>query len=322
MAATFSPFGDAPWISSVSGYQSDFGVYAPPGARVFYLCNGTRTGDDPEFTKRLVGGSSGTLSQALSLCRAGMNDTIIVLPGHAENVTDNTMLTNLVASTRVVGIVNPFRDDAPKFTWTNTAGNWAISTKNVLFRGLRLLCDGANGITSAITTTASAISFEDNYISWAAGAALKSTIGITVDSASHDFRFLRNYVTGTETHNVTDGIKVQGATPPARLFIAGNKMIASATAANGLIHVTVASLRGYIGYNSIYNTHTASTACIAVDDVASDGLVEYNNMGTKNNGTASSQGLTFGTGALWVGIQNYCDDEPKKNGILAPTAAT
>lgn len=320
--AGFAPFSDPPWLNSAVGFQNDFGVWSPPGSRTFYLCNGTRTGDDSTFTGKLVGGSSGTLAQALSYCRAGMGDTIVVLPGHAENVTDNTMLANMVAGTRIVGITDPFRDDAPTFTWTNTAGNWAVAAKNCSFRGLRLLCDAANGITSAITSTVAGTKFEGNYISWAAGAALKSTIGITVGSASHDFRFVNNYVTGTETHNVTDGIKVIGATPPARLLIARNTMIASATAANGLIHITVASLRYYIGYNTIYNTHTSSTACIAVDDVAADGLCEFNSMGTKNNGTASSQGLTYGSGALGMGNENYDVDEVKKSGILAPTAAT
>lgn len=320
----FAPLGDLPLLNPVTGFQNEFGVWSPQGSRVFLVCNGSRTGDDPYFTSKLVGGggANSTLANALTMCRAGMGDTIFVLAGHSENVTDATMLTGAVAGTRIIGVVDPSRDDAPTFNWTNTAGNWAITAKNLRIRGLRLLCDGANGITSAITTTATGTSIEDCYISWASGAALKSTIGITVGSGAHDFRFLRNYVTGTETHNVTDGIKVIGATPPARLYIAGNRMIASATAANGLIHITVASLRGYIGWNTIYNTHTSSTACIAIDDVASDGLAEYNNMGTKNNGTASSQGLTFGTSALWMGIQNFCVDEVKKSGILAPTAAT
>lgn len=320
--AGFAPFGDPAWLNTPAQFQNDFGVWAPPGSRIFYLCNGTRTGDDSEFTKRLVGGTSGTLSMALALCRAGMNDTIFVLNGHSESVTDNTMLTNMVAGCRIIGQGSPFRTDAPKFTWTNTAGSWVLDDANVTIRGLRLLCDGANGITKAVNVTGASVTMSGCYVSWAAGAALKSTIGLEVGSAATDFHFEDNYVTGTATHNVTDGIKVVGATVPSRLYIARNKMMASATAANGLIHVTVAALNCYIGYNTIYNTHTSSTACVAIDDVASDGIAEYNSFGTKNDGTASAQGLTQGTGSLWVANQNYDCDEPKKSGILNPAAAT
>jgi hypothetical protein len=318
--AGFAPFGDPPWLNTAAQFQNDFGLWSPPGSRVFYLCNGTRTGDDPEFTRRLVGGSTGTLSQALSYCRAGMNDTIFVLNGHAESVTDNTMLTNLVAGVRIIGQGSPFRADAPKFTWTNTAGSWVLDDANVTIRGLRLLCDGANGITKAINVTGAANALSGCYISWAAGAALKSTIGLEVGSAATDFHFEDNYVIGTATHNVTDGIKVVGATVPSGLYIARNKMIASATAANGLIHITVAALNCYIGYNTVYNTHTASTACIAVDNVAADGVMEYNNVATINDGTANAQGITNGAGSLFRFFQNFSSDEPKKSGVLVPAA--
>jgi hypothetical protein len=321
--SAFAPFGDPPWLNTSAQFQNDFGLWSPPGSRVFYLCNGTRTGDDPEFTRRLVGGgANGTLSQALSYCRSGMNDTVFVLNGHAENVTDATMLANMVAGTRIIGQGNPRRSDAPTFTWTATGSRWDWSVANCTIQGLRLAIDGANGVVNGINITGANNVLASNYIELASGAALKATIGITVGSGATQMFIHGNEFRGTATHNVTDGIKVLGATVPNGLYIARNRMIASATAANGLIHITVAALNCYIGYNTIYNTHTASTSCVTIDDVASDGIAEFNSFGTKNDGTASAQGLTQGAGSLWVANQNFDCDEPKKSGILNPAAAT
>jgi hypothetical protein len=310
-------FGDLPRVSAGAGVKFPFGTLLPPGGRVVYLrSTGPQDGDDQSLVKRLFL----TLSSALAQCRAGLADTVIVLPGHTENVTDALMLTNLVAGTRIIGVGCPYQDDAPQFRWTATASQWPITAKNVLISNLRLRLEGANGVVKAIVTTASGTSLVGNNIEVASGATAKATIAIEVGSAAHDCIIAANFMHGTETHNVTDLIKVVGGTVPLRLRIIDNTIIASATAANGLIHLTVAALRVNISRNVLYNTHTASTATIAVDNVAADGIIVENYSGILTDGVAASTGIVFAGTATMKCFQNFTSDEPRKSGALSPAA--
>lgn len=315
-------FPDVPYVGvGGAGLKTPFGLWLPPTARVAAYLRSTGpdlNADPPEVQARLFT----TLARALKQVRAGKGDTIIVLPGHSESVTDATMLDNLVNGTRIIGLGSPRQDDAPTFRWTATASQWAIDNKNVLIAGLRLRLEGANGVVKAINITADAVTLIGNFIEVASGATNKATIAIEVGSAATNCQILDNYVTGTATHNVTDGIKVVGATVPSGLTICRNKMIASATAGNGLVHITVAALNCLIEDNVIYNTHTASTACIAIDNVAANGVARNNHLATVNDGTVTAQGLTQGAASLFRGFNNQSCDEPIKSGVLTPAAAT
>ena len=99
-------------------------------------------------------------------------------------------------------------------------------------------------------------------------------------------------------------------------------MIFSATEINGLINVTVAALDVVIADNILYNTETASTACIVIANVAADGMIVRNYMGTLNDGVATAQGIIFGAAALMKAFENYSTDQPKLSGILTPVAGT
>jgi len=312
-------YGLVPFQEVGAGITTVFGTLVPPGSKVtFVRSTGPQDQDPPQIAAAL----QLTLDAGLKQCRSGMRDYVFVLPGHTENVTTATFLSSLVAGTQIIGIGDPKASNAPKFTWTNTAGSWAISVANVGIFRLRLLCDAANGITTAFNVTGSGVTLAGNYISWAAGAALKSTIGITVGSGATDFAFRGNYVTGTATHNVTDGIKVLGATVPSNLVIEDNVMMASATAANGLINVTVAALNCLIRRNVIANTMTSSTACINIGNVAASGIISENYVSTLNDGTVTDQGIVQGAGSLFRAFQNFSCDEPKKSGTLTPAAGT
>ena len=113
-----SMYKNLPAVSAGAGIQFPFGTVLPPGGRVIYLrSTGPQDGDDTTWSQRL----ETTLAAALSKCRSGLADTIIVLPGHSESVVDATMLDNLVDGTRIIGAGSPMQDDAPQFRWTATA---------------------------------------------------------------------------------------------------------------------------------------------------------------------------------------------------------
>lgn len=298
-----------------AGLRTQMGLVLPPGTNIAAYVRATASSfDPPEIAQRRVT----TLAAALPKCRSGAGDVIVVLPGHTENVSTATALSGLVAGTRIMGFGRG--SNMPAFRWTATAAQWAVNVADVEISGLRLRLEGANGITKAINVTGANVAFLANDIQVASGASNKATIALEVGTGADEFLFAGNYMYGTATHNVTDGIKFVAATNGFR--IVGNDMQFSATAANGLIHVTAAALRGLVRDNCLYNTHTSSTACFVVDNVASDGLLFWNAAATINNGTAASQGFTFGAAALWKAVQTFSVDEAAKNGVLAPAAVS
>lgn len=312
-------FPNLPFVGYQGGYRTPFSTVLPPTGRLaaYVRSSGPASYDDSTVAPRIVT----TLAAALGKVRAGLGDTVVVLPGHSENVTDATMLDNLVNGTRIIGAGHPMQDDAPTFRWTTTTAQWIIDNKNTVISNLRLRLEGAV-VVKGIVTTAAGCTLRDCVIQTASGASNKATIGIEVGSGATEHTIQNNYLYGSATHNSTDVIKVVGGTVPSQLCILDNTGFCSATAANGLVHVTVAALNILIARNTFFNTHTASTSCITIDNVAASGIAAYNNLATINDGTVTAQGLVQGAGSLVRGFQNFSCDEPIKSGVLTPAAAT
>lgn len=301
-----------PFIQSGYGIVTPFGIQLPPGGRVaaYVRSTGIADYDDPTIAQNLVT----TLSSALQRVRTGKGDTVFILPGHSESVTDATMLTNLLPGTKIIGVGRG--SNMPVFRWTATAAQWALNQADVIISGLRLRLEGANGVVKAILITAADCVITNCDIEVASGAALKATIAIELGAGSSRTEIVGNIFRGTATHNVTDGVKIVSAVDQVR--ISDNEMVFSATAANGLIHFTAAATNTKVLRNYLYNTHTASSACLVYDAVAADGIAAENYYGVLNNGAAASQGATFGAGSLIKCFQSFCSDEPQKSGALAP----
>jgi hypothetical protein len=256
-----------------------------------------------------------SVNAALAAMRASRGDRIICLPGHSESVTASTHLSALVAGVLIEGAA--WGEDLPVFRWTNTAGAFTLSSAGVILRNLRLRLEGANGITKAINVTGAGVELIGCDVEVASGATAKAAIALEVGTGAHRFALRGCRFRGTATHNVTDGVKIVAAV--VGFEIHDCQMLFSATAGNGLIHVTAAALNGLIARNILYNTHTASTACVALDDVATDGLAVDNRAGDLNDGTANAQGFVVaGSSVLWKFVENYSVDEKAKSGVITP----
>lgn len=304
----FPDLGDRP------AYTTPYGTILPSQGKIVAYVRATGRNDDDPVVEAL---RVSTVASALTRCRSGFNDVIVVLPGHSENITSSTYLSSLVAGTTILGLGRG--TNRAKLRLTATGAQLAVAVADVTIAGMRLELEGANGVVKAINVTGSNFNFFNNDVVLASGAALKATIGMELGDAAADAKIYANRFIGTATHNVTDGILIAHANA-SRVEIRGNTMVASATAANGLIRVSAAALGLVIGGNVIQNTHTASTACIAFGNVACSGSCFDNYLATENDGTAASQGITFGAGALIRAFQNFSCDEPKKSGVLAPAA--
>lgn len=287
----------------------------PTGGNIIYLrSSGPADYDSPALTGRIVT----TLAAALRQCRAGRADTVLVLPGHSESVADATMLDNLTQGTRIIGYGRG--SIMPTFRWTATGSQWVLNDANVLIRGLRLRMEGADGVVKALAWTGADCRIEACDIEVASGAALKATIAIEIGSGATRAEIVGNRLRGSATHNVTDGILVAAAVDG--VSITDNVGIFSATAANGNIRVSAAATNLDISRNRLFNTHTSSTACIAIGNVAATGICCDNRMATINDGTVTAQGLIQGAASLVRAFENYSCDEPIKSGVLTPAAAT
>lgn len=301
-----------PFSRRSAGLQTEFGTWAPPGSRVVYVSSVSRD-DIREIKSKTVT----TLAAALSQCRSGYGDVVICLPGHSESVTTGD-LANLVAGTRIIGYGRG--SNMPTFRWTATTSTWPISVADVSLAGLRLRLEGANGVTKAINVTGADVEIRDCDIEVASGATAKATIAIEVGTGAARFRLASCRLRGTATHNVTDGVKVVAAVDG--VVIENCTMQFSATAANGLIHVTAAATNLTFRDLDLYNTHTSSTATITLDDTACDGHAIRVYSAVKTDGTATAEGITFGTAALVQCNQCYTVDNGQANGILSPAVET
>ncbi len=316
-----------PFYGFNAGNATERGVQVSPGSRVILLCNSTgRAGDDPNYTSRLYGGTAGTLAGAMALCRANMGDTILVLPGHAENV-GTTAMAALVAGTRIIGVSTggPNQDSAPTFTWNATGSTWAVAVKNVEISNLRLLMDQANGVVAPLNITAPGCRVVGNYMRWSVDATHLATTAVTVGSTATDTVIAYNQVDGLAAGVCTDGIVLLGATTPDRTIIAKNIIQAAAVSATGLMRVSVAAKNIVIDDNILTNLAATSIATISFANVAVTGCCRNNHSTVFSTGALSAgvTGITVGGTNNLVGFfNNLVVNDPNKSGLLEPAADT
>jgi hypothetical protein len=310
-----------PFYSLGPGISTQYGTLLPPCSAenpVYVRSVGQIDGDSQQVVQRL----QPTLARALAQCRSGYGDVIYVLPGHTENVVDATMLDNLVNGTRIIGVGSPLRDDAPTFTWTATAGSWAVDNNNVSFENLRLKFTGINTVVKAVNITGTGVSFKGCFVEMA-DTSLAPAIAFEVGSAAHWCSFIGNKMYGLTGQALTNGIKVVGATVPKGLLIAGNDLDYAVTEVGGNVNITVAATHVRIIGNIMANSVASSTANVVTANVAATGIIANNYFSQLNDGTVTAQGVIIGGSNVLIRcFENYACDEKAKSGILSPGVCT
>lgn len=313
--APFSP--DLPRVSSGAGVKTPFGItLLPPGSRIgaFVRSTGAQIGDDPFTNANLVP----TLAAGLARCRAGLGDTVVVMPGHSESVTDATMFTGAVAGTRIVGFGRG--SNMPTFRWTATTSQWAVAVANLTIQNLRLRIEGAV-VVKGIVITAADVGIYGCDFEVSSGASNLATIALEIGAGADRTEICGNLFRGVAAGANTDVIKV--VSTPDAVRITDNEGAVAGAAGTGMIHVTTVATNIKILRNIISNITAASTACVLIDNVAATGVVADNYCGVLNDGTASAQGVILtGAGAVIKCFQNFCSDQPSRSGLLAPAVVT
>ncbi len=309
-----------PFAQAGYGFRTPFGVLLPPGSQVaaYVRSTGPQSGDDPSISPNLVA----TLASGLARVRAGLGDTVFVLPGHSESVVDATMLNNLVAGTRIVGVGQGA--NMPKFTWTNTAGQWALNDNDVTVAGLRLDLTGITAVVSPI-----ALSGADNVFAECdvivASATNKPTVALTVSAGADRSAIVNSVFRGSSAQTLTNGLLFSGIVD--RFRMENVECDFAAVAATGNIAIT-AAVTSFMGYRlRLRNTVANSTATLSIANVAATGLLcEVYSQCTTTGAGNTSRGIVFaGATAIMNCIQCYQGGDlaaATKSGVINPPAVT
>ena len=300
-----------------AGIRTPFGVVLPPSCKVVYVRSlGAQDQDPYDETGRLVP----TLAQALAQCRSGLADTVVCLPGHVENVVDATMLANLVAGTKIIGVGQG--SNTPTFTFTATAGQWVLNKNDVMVCGLQFNLAGINAVAKAFAVTGNDVTFCgcDFAVTTASNAP---TVAIEVGTGAVGgarFGFYGNRMRGVAAGVAGDGILISGT--GANIEITDNNMAFPATSASGLVRVATAALDLLIARNLMSNIAAASIAAISFGASASSGMVADNAIRVQSTGaqTLGTTGITTGATTICGFYRNAITNDPRTTGLLANPA--
>lgn len=207
MAITNFPNG----VSSFGIPLMGSGPFIPPttGA-IFFVHSGTgnngHSGKSPDQPLA-------TIDAAVNKCTANKGDQIIVMPGHAENISSATSLVLDVAGILVVGL--GWGRLRPTLSFTNAAGRIPISAANVVVDNLVFLGAVAD-VVSGITITGNDVILRNCEMA-SGGAALEFLQFLDIDAASRvrvqNCRIIASATAGTNTGiriDATDDLVIEG----------------------------------------------------------------------------------------------------------------
>lgn len=278
-------FQQMPYYQLASGLRTDLGTLLPPGGVVqaYVRSTGVQDGDPEDIKRRLYT----DINAALALCRSGMGDAVVLLPGHTENVDAADDWSNLVAGTHIIGMGSG--NDRPTFTWTTATSTVLFNVANVSLSNCILkMCDTGNaGVTVAapITVSAAGCSIVGNRIVFGADADDIVTIGITTTAAADDFVFAGNLCTGATTAECTTFLRLVGTD---RAVIMDNYIegATSSTTVGVLQMLTTAPTNVWVE-NCIFVNRKAASVHAATGMAAATGVVKDCAFGILDNATAA-----------------------------------
>lgn len=296
---------DLPWSSIMGGLRHELGFTLPPGGRVvgYVRSTGVADYDDQNINQRIFT----TLNSALAQCRAGRNDVVIVLPGHAENISSADQMSNLVSTTQIIGV--GCGTSRPTFTWTAAAASFLLDVAAVRLQNLILNMDPGTGTTTVaapMTISAAGCQIVGCSIRMGTDANSKVTIGITTTAAADDLVILGNQIYGATLAECTTMIQFVGAD---RLQFHGNTVVGATTSASvGVLRfLTTASTDIKMRNNTIRNNKSGGGAGdMAVTGMAGNsGEVDFLHMIVLGDNAANLTGAWGTPASVCFGAQVY-----------------
>jgi hypothetical protein len=319
MAATATPGKPFALPSYTTNYGAPFlpNAFATGGrGRVFWVGNASGlpsgNGSSPDYP-------FSTVAKALAKCVSGRGDIVYVLQGHTESFTSATTWSELVASTKIIGLGTG--TERPTFTLAAAGAVITVTKANVMIRNCRFLAAGPAG-TTAITVanplaiTAAGFQLIDNDIECGIDADQLATNCITASAAADDMTISGNNIHGAASSVITTILVTTGAVD--RLKIINNYMRADAGASGFLLDLSNAAILENDIIGNTFANITASSTAVIKPHATSTGMVLSNIFMTQDAGTApASSGFTTFT-TTYQFAQNFCITTTAKSAILCP----
>lgn len=305
------------------------GAYSLPATGRVFIVRGDGTNitsyDDqysavtPDMTRRVFPSivSSALYGQLV----AGRGDTIVVLPGHTENIATADAWANIVkAGVKIVGIGDG--TSIPTFTFTAAAATLVLSAANFSISGCRFLCAGAaaaGALTVAAPFTVSGDGVQITncqfHVGWDADSIVGTFMTITGDRVNFSYNEIE---TTAAAAAITDLIVLTAAD---YLVMRKNRMKAAVTtAATGLVRsVTTASANILIEDNILHNILASSTGVLNFNAaLACTGVIRHNLLCIED---ATSVAAFVANAANDLRLdQNFVQNEKNKTAIQIGTA--
>lgn len=309
---------ETPLYASVEsgGLKHELGCHIPPNVQVQYVCSSGRSNGDPAYFGSFLRPS---VKSAMRYCRAGKGDVIVVLPGHEENI-DSAWAANLVAGTVIIGLGDPRKSNAPKFTFDAVASTVDVDVDDVTIANCKFIA-GANNITLGFDVNAAGFKFIGNLVDLGTTAALHFATFMNFAAESANCTIASNEMIGKIA--ITNAILVGAACDGIRIL---NNDIRGITGAvgTGLISVTAAATNIDIRGNRIHHALASSTAAINFADVAATGFCSDNQNSVEAAGSATNGIVLAGTSNILVHFFGNATSGADKGvqGLVSPAVET
>ena len=235
-------------------------------------------------------------------------DTIVIMPGHTEEVSAAAGIDMDVAGVTVMGLGN--KDNRPTITFsTSTLADIDIDAANIRIKNLKFTLS-VDSPAALIDVNASGFIIEE--CEFLGTSSYQPDIWITLDANADGSKILNNEFIDA-TAGATEAIEIAGAL--TGLEIAYNRIWGDYS--NACIYSSVAPTELDIHHNRLTNLQ-ANDHCIELTSTAT-GVIAYNVVNNASLGAAATRGA-IDPGSCFC-IENYgSDGVGDVSGVLNPAA--
>ena len=260
---------------------------------------GGSNGNDGTYQKPFA-----TIDYAISRCTANRGDTIVVMPGHSEDIAAATSLVLDVAGVSVIGLGSG--DNRPDLNFSATGGSVEIDAANVTLYNLTFTAD-VSAVVVGVNVDANYATIDNCEFNFNATGDDFVTM-IDVDAVT-GFTLSNSRLIAEGIAGCAEAIRLDTATEAT---ISGNYIFGDFTD-GAIIGEGAASTGILIADNEIYNADT--TAGFVVDlNVACTGILAGNRCGTL---FATAPETALDPGSLLC-VENYVVNAVDESGTIVP----
>lgn len=272
---------------------------------VFFVHSGTGSNSNSglEPTRALA-----TIDAAVDKCTASKGDIILVMPGHAENISAATTLVVDKAGVHIIGLGTG--RNRPVLTFTNTAGSIELDAANCLVRNLVLVAS-VSAVVVGVNVDANDITLEQIEFNFDETGDDFVTM-IDADTVSR-FTCQGCRCVAEETAGCAEAIRLDTAhyTSIIGCYFSGDYTDSV------IVGEGAASIEMVIADNTIYNSDATAGNCVDLN-VACTGILARNSMATAYAGAEDN---VFDPGSC-QSIQNFVSGGTDRNAVEVPVTGS